>query len=127
MRPEDFEEGLIPSGMGDRRSPALLGFGDAKSLFKLTDGRWVRGAGECIVGTSAAKLLTAVPSTVTTSRHVVIGDKIRRCGKGGAEVLTVVGFSSRRIGGHSAVKAGIRRLVLVSDLVLAVVEWATLV
>ncbi len=96
MRLEDFEEGLIPSGMGDRRSPALLGFGDVKSPFKLTDGRWVRGAGECIVGTSAAKLLTAVPSTVTTSRHVVIGDKIRVVGKGGAEVLTVVGLFEQK-------------------------------
>ncbi len=70
-----FDAALAPTGMGDRRSPVLIGMGDAESPFGLAEGRWVADDTECVVSTAAEKLLTAAPGK-TSRRRIRLGDEI---------------------------------------------------
>ncbi|MBQ6474450.1 MAG: FtsX-like permease family protein [Victivallales bacterium] len=77
MQLTGFDAALIPTGMGDRRSPTLIGLTDQESPFELEEGRWVAGPGECVVGTSAAHLLTAVAGQSGPGRQLRLGDRIK--------------------------------------------------
>lgn len=86
-----FKEGDIPSGMGDKRSPVLQGMTDATSPFELETGRWFLAPGECVVGTAAEQLLTAVSGKKNSGHSIKVGDKISIETPFGNETLTVVG------------------------------------
>ena len=74
---EGFDAALIPTGMGERRSPSLIGLTDQESPFELEEGRWMANPGECVVGTAAANLLTAVAGQDRPGRQLRLGDKIK--------------------------------------------------
>lgn len=87
-----FAEAEVPSGMGDRRSPMLLGMTDQISPFPLAEGRWFEKPGECVVGTAAADIITADASRKATSRRLHLGDVLRVPTPVGDVELTVVGL-----------------------------------
>ena len=87
-----FAEAEVPSGMGDRRSPMLLGMTDQTSPFPLAEGRWFEKPGECVVGTAAADIITADASRKATSRRLRLGDVLRVPTPVGDVELTVVGL-----------------------------------
>ena len=89
---QGFAEAEVPSGMGDRRSPMLLGMTDQTSPFPLAEGRWFEAPGECVVGTAAADIITADSSQKATSRRLRLGDILRVPTPVGDVELTVVGF-----------------------------------
>ena len=91
-RLEDFEESLAPTGMGDRKCPAVLGLKNVKDPpFEMEDGRWIAARGECVIGDSGIELLTAVAGK--KSDHTVkLGDTIRIKRKDGSFLaLKIVG------------------------------------
>ncbi|MBP5639272.1 MAG: FtsX-like permease family protein, partial [Victivallales bacterium] len=88
---EGYDKALKPSGMGDRRSPMLLAFGDDTSPFELEDGRWPQNDGECVVGTAAEQMIVAVPGEKAT-RKVHVGDMLKVTTDAGTSQLEVVGL-----------------------------------
>ena len=88
---EGFDEALVPSGMGDRRSPMLLGIGDRETPLELAEGRWFANPMECVLGPPAETILTASPDGSHSSRNIQLGDKIRIKNPNGSFELTVVG------------------------------------
>lgn len=91
-RLEDFAESLAPTGMGDRKCPAVLGLKNVKDPpFEMEDGRWIAARGECVIGDSGIELLTAVAGK--KSDHTVkLGDTIRIKRKDGSFLaLKIVG------------------------------------
>ena len=65
---ENFDSALVPNGMGDRRSPMLLGIGDKETPLELTEGRWFANPMECVLGAPAEAILTASPDGSPSSR-----------------------------------------------------------
>lgn len=96
MQLENFPEALKPSGMGERPSPMLLGMGDMDNPFEVEEGRWFQKPMECVVGTAAEKVLTAVPGQ-KTEHEIKIGDKIKVTTDKGSFVLTVAGKVEQKI------------------------------
>ena len=88
---EDFDPALVPNGMGDRRSPMLLGIGDKETPLELAEGRWFANPMECVLGAPAEAILTASPDGSPSSRRIKLGDKIRIKNPNGSFELTVVG------------------------------------
>ncbi|MBQ9367584.1 MAG: FtsX-like permease family protein [Victivallales bacterium] len=88
---EDFAPALVPNGMGDRRSPMLLGLGDKETPLELSEGRWFANPMECVLGAPAEAILTALPDGSPSSRKIKVGDKIRIKNQIGSFELTVVG------------------------------------
>ncbi|MBR0460148.1 MAG: FtsX-like permease family protein [Victivallales bacterium] len=92
-----FDGALIPSGMGARLSPSLIGLTDKQPPFELAEGRWFANDGECVTGTAAEKLLTAVAGQQKSPREIHLGDKIQVKGAAGTRTLTVVGRITQKI------------------------------
>ncbi|MBR4673234.1 MAG: FtsX-like permease family protein [Victivallales bacterium] len=88
---EEFDPALVPNGMGDRRSPMLLGIGDKETPLELAEGRWFANSMECVLGAPAEAILTASPDGSPSSRKIKISDKIRIKNSNGEFELTVVG------------------------------------
>ena len=93
---EGYDKALKPSGMGDRRSPMLLAFGDDACPFELEDGRWPQREGECVVGTAAEQLIVAVPGEKAT-RNVRVGDRLKVTTAAGTFPLEVVGTVEQKV------------------------------
>ena len=91
-----FEPALTPNGMGDRRSPMLLGIGDKEQPLKLKEGHWFENPMECVLGEPAEAILTSAPDGSKTSRRISLGDKIQIKNRQGEFELTVVGLLEQK-------------------------------
>ena len=85
-----YTAALKPSGMGERRSPALLAIGDNEPPFEIDEGRWIQAPYECVVGSAAEDIIVAVPGEKAL-RTIKIGDKLDVTTDAGVTQFTVVG------------------------------------
>ena len=85
-----YTPALKPSGMGERKSPALLAIGEDESPFELSEGHWVKAPFECVVASSAEDIIVAVPGE-KPSRSIKLGDKLDVTTPHGTFQFTVVG------------------------------------
>lgn len=85
-----YTAALKPSGMGERRSPALLAIGDSEPPFEIDEGRWIQAPYECVVGSAAEDIIVAVPGE-KASRTIKLGDKLDVTTDAGVTQFTVVG------------------------------------
>ncbi|MBR5080247.1 MAG: FtsX-like permease family protein [Victivallales bacterium] len=85
-----FKLNSKPSGMGERRSPAVLAIGDDEPPFELSEGRWINGPSECVIGSSAEDIIVAVPGDKPLGT-IKLGEKLDITTDASSMQFTVVG------------------------------------
>ena len=86
----EFKLNSKPSGMGERRSPAVLAIGDNEPPFELSEGRWINGPSECVIGSAAEDIIVAVPGNKPLGT-IKLGEKLDITTDASSMQFTVVG------------------------------------